>query len=202
MFLERMAQLHDVIKNCITTCNGIALSHDEALQESVGHLLDTKKRGGIVYVIGNGGSAGIASHFSTDLLKALKIPSQTFYDTNVMTCLSNDLGYENVFSFPLSLVMKPEDTLVAISSSGASKNILKAVDEAKEKNCKVITLSGFKSTNPLRTMGDLNFWLDIEDYGLVETGHAFLLHTLIDTIMQNKMHATLSNSYEKPTFAR
>jgi D-sedoheptulose 7-phosphate isomerase len=135
---------------------------------------------GIVYVIGNGGSAGIASHFANDLLKALHIPSQTLYDSNLMTCLSNDLGYEHVFSFPLEKLLKPNDLLVVISSSGKSPNILNATRVAIQRNVPLITLSGFLASNPLRSQGSLNFWIDRSDYGLVESAHFVILHSLID----------------------
>ena len=140
----------------------------------------TRFQNGIVYVIGNGGSAGIASHFSTDLIKSLGIPSQTLYDSNLMTCLSNDTGYENVFSYPLEKVLKPHDLLVAISSSGKSPNIVKGAEAALARNTPLFTLSGFSEQNPLRKLGQLNFWVDRCDYGLVETAHFFLLHTIID----------------------
>src|SRR5690606_15470472 len=141
----------------------------EALKQAHDLIRKTKQNGGIVYVIGNGGSAGIASHFSNDLMKALQIPSQTFYDSNLLTCLANDIGYQNVFSYPLDLMLKPQDLLVAISSSGESPNILNAGEIARSHNAALMTLSGFNASNPLRAMGDLNFWVDRKDYGLVET---------------------------------
>lgn len=133
-------------------------------------------------MIGNGGSAGIASHFHTDLVKTLKIPAQTLYDANLMTCLGNDYGYEHIFSSSLQLVMRPQDLLVAISSSGKSPNILNAAKTAREKKAGLFTLSGFAEDNPLRQIGDLNYYINIADYGLVETGHFFLLHTIIDCL--------------------
>ena len=136
---------------------------------------------GIVYVIGNGGSAGIASHFCTDLLRTLKIASATLTDASALTCFANDFGFENVYKMPLQKNLKSHDLLVAISSSGKSQNIIEAVKLAKEKKTAVMSFSGFDPNNPLRKLGDLNFWLDSHDYGLVEMGHFFLLHTIVDT---------------------
>lgn len=177
MFQKRFHDLSSVIASCSYTDRKELLEEDEALRLAFKLISETK---GIVYVIGNGGSAGIASHFSTDLLKTLHIPSQTLYDSNLLTCLSNDLGYENVFSHPLKKLLKPSDLLVAISSSGKSLNIINAVQEALIQRTPVITLSGFLEENPLRQMGHLNFWIDRCDYGLVEMAHFFLLHTLVD----------------------
>jgi len=156
------------------------IPEEEALRSFKARIRTTAARQGIVYVIGNGGSAGIASHFSNDLMKACGIPSQTLYDSNLMTCLSNDIGYENVFSYPLQKLLKPQDLLVAISSSGKSPNILKAAEVALTRSAPLVTLSGFSSENPLRSMGELNFWIGRMDYGLVEAAHFFLLHTVID----------------------
>jgi D-sedoheptulose 7-phosphate isomerase len=180
-FKTRFKELTACVKECRYTTQQEDIDDQKALQFAADLIKNTNSHEGIIYVIGNGGSAGIASHFSNDLMKALKIPSQTLYDSNLMTCLSNDLGYDQVFSYPLKRLLKPKDLLVAISSSGKSPNILNAVEVAHHRNAPVITLSGFSPLNPLRTMGQLNFWIDRSDYGLVEIAHFFLLHTLIDT---------------------
>lgn len=181
MFQLRFEELAHSLKHCVYTEHQEVISEQKALQETHELLRRTKDSGGIVYVIGNGGSAGIASHFSNDLMKALQIPSQTFYDSNLMTCLSNDIGYAQIFSYPLEKMAKKNDLLVAISSSGKSENILNAVKAVECCNIPVITLSGFSSENPLRSAGTVNFWIDRKDYGLVETAHFFLLHTVIDS---------------------
>ena len=180
MFSKRLSDLNAAIASCVYSDQERILTEDDALQLFYRMMAETVAKQGIIYVIGNGGSAGIASHFSNDLMKALQIPSQTLYDSNLMTCLANDLGYENVFSYPLERLIKSNDLLVAISSSGQSPNILKAVDAAQAKSAAVITLSGFKADNSFRKQGNLNFWIDRRDYGLVETAHFFLLHTVID----------------------
>ncbi len=194
MFSSRFKELTSALQSCIYSTSEQNLNEMEAFQCAFQMISSTRSNGGVVYVIGNGGSAGIASHFSNDLMKALQIPSQTLYDSNLMTCLSNDLGYENVFSYPLEKLLKPNDLLVAISSSGKSPNIIKAAEVAQLRKVPVITLSGFLPENPLRKMGQLNFWIDRADYGLVETAHFFLLHTMID--LWNK-HTNLVAEYAK-----
>jgi len=181
MFTKRFEKLSKVIYQCIYSSSDRELNQTQALQIFHSFLIQTKEDNGTVFVIGNGGSAGIASHFSIDLLNALGIPSQTLYDSNTITCISNDYGYDYVFSRPLNLLLKRNDLLICISSSGKSQNILNGASLAKSKDIPVITLSGFEPHNPLRTLGELNFYLPITDYGLVETGHFFLLHTIIDS---------------------
>ena len=177
MFLERANELRDCIEACSYTARNTHISCEEALQTSQQLI-----KSGTIFVVGNGGSAGIASHFATDLLKTLELPACTLTDSNSLTCFGNDHGYEHVFSSPLRVRMAKGDLLVAISSSGESKNILNACHVAQEKDCKILTLSGFSKENHLRSMGDLNFWVDAKDYGLVETAHFFLLHTIIDSL--------------------
>lgn len=185
MFLKRLRELASVIQDCSYTTDCGVLDHEEALQLALSMLALPREQGGMVYIIGNGGSAGIASHFCVDLLKNLEVPASTLVDSNVLTAVANDCGYEQIFSLPLKRLMQPKDLLVAISSSGKSPNILNAVEVAKEKGAKVITFSGFSEGNPLRQMGELNFWINRMDYGLVETAHFFLLHTIIDALLSN-----------------
>ena len=180
MFHARFEELATSVRECVYTSMDGDLTGEQALERSHELLRQTKQHGGIVYVIGNGGSAGIASHFCNDLMKSLQVPSQTLYDTNLLTCLANDIGYENAFAYSLQRLLKPHDLLVAISSSGKSANILNAVFVARARHTPVITLSGFAEANPLRTLGHLNFWIDRKDYGIVETAHFFLLHTIVD----------------------
>ncbi|MBS0624641.1 MAG: SIS domain-containing protein [Verrucomicrobia bacterium] len=181
MFTTRFNELALCVKDCKYTFHEEMITEETAAQKAFQMISDVPRNKGVVYVIGNGGSAGIASHFSNDLMKALQIPSQTLYDSNLLTCLANDIGYENIFSYPLSKYLKSNDLLVAISSSGQSLNIVKGAEIAIRRRTPLITLTGFKSANPLRQMGNLNFWIDRSDYGLVETAHFFLLHTIIDT---------------------
>jgi|SRR3989344_4560707 len=193
MFLERFQELSGALTTCQVTTPDAAILDTEAMRVFHELLRKTADQQGITYVIGNGGSAGIASHFSVDLIKSLSIPSQTLYDSNIMTCLSNDIGYENVFSFPLERLLRTHDLLVAISSSGKSVNILKAAQVAKMRQAPLVTLSGFQPNNPLRTLGTLNFWIDRCDYGLVETAHFFLLHTIIDLWDKRSLNCKINN---------
>lgn len=200
MFSARFQDLKLALESCVFTTKQASISEAEAFHAAKTLIQDTAKKNGIVYVIGNGGSAGIASHFSNDLMKALQIPSQTFYDSNLMTCLSNDIGYENVFSYPLERLLKPNDLLVAISSSGKSPNIVNAAQSAIQRKVPLITLSGFLGKNPLRALGVLNFWIDRCDYGLVETAHFFLLHTIID--LWDKHHSPVTEHAQNNRFAQ
>lgn len=158
------------------------LDFDQAINQIIKLISLRKKRSNKIIIIGNGGSASIASHIATDFLKNLRIPALAFNDASLLTCLSNDLGYEKVFSLPIGIIARKGDILFAISSSGKSKNILNAVAEAKRKNCFVVTLSGFSPGNPLRRMGNINFYVPSPSYGAVEIAHLAICHAIVDIL--------------------
>ena len=133
--------------------------------------------------IGNGGSAGISSHLAIDFSKNGGLRSQAFNDPSALTCLGNDLGYENVFSKQLELHARPGDLLFAISSSGRSPNVLAAVKVARSRDCQVVTFSGFTPDNDLRHTGDVNFYVNSKEYGFVEVAHLALCHAILDLDM-------------------
>jgi D-sedoheptulose 7-phosphate isomerase len=144
---------------------------------------DTHDAGNKIIFIGNGGSAGIASHLAIDFSKNGGLRSLAFNDPSALTCLGNDLGYENVFAKQLDFHARPGDLLVAISSSGRSPNILGAVKMARSRDCKVATFSGFTEENELRRTGDVNFYVRSREYGFVEIAHLALCHAVLDIDM-------------------
>jgi phosphoheptose isomerase len=145
--------------------------------------LRTRERGGRVIFIGNGGSAGIASHLAIDLSKNAAVPAVCFSDASMMSCLANDYGFEDWLAHAVRLSARAGDCLVAISSSGRSKNILNAVAKARDMGLEVVTLSGMTPDNPLRALGDVNYWVDSKSYNIVETAHQFWMMAVIDLII-------------------
>jgi D-sedoheptulose 7-phosphate isomerase len=135
-----------------------------------------------VYMIGNGASAAMASHFAADLAKNGKLHTQTFFDLALITAISNDIAYEQVFAEPLRRRGEGGDMLVAISSSGRSPNILAAAAVAAELGMTIITLTGKDAANPLRHAGDLNLYVPAQTYGMAETAHAAALHRWMDLV--------------------
>ena len=144
-----------------------------------------------IIFIGNGGSASIASHQAVDYWKNGHIKAIAFNDSSLLTCISNDYGYENVFSTPMEKFADKGDLLFAISSSGGSKNILNGVKAAKKKRCFIVTLSGFSSKNPLRKSGDINFYVRSDSYGIVEITHLAICHSILDYILLRRTPRSL-----------
>lgn len=166
--------------------DGTEVSFVEGM-EFVGDLvMEQSRKGKKLMFIGNGASAAIASHMSTDYWKNGGMRAVAFNDSSLLTCVGNDYGYKHVFEKPIEMFADSGDVLFAISSSGKSKNILLGVNAARSRNCHVITLSGFEKDNPLRPLGDFNFYVSSPDYGPVEIIHLSVCHGLLDAIIESR----------------
>lgn len=167
----------------VTDPMGRSLSLDKFYRYVTRVLRDMRDGGNKVMFAGNGGSASIASHMVVDFSKNAGIPALSFNDGVVMSALSNDEGYEEVFARQVGFYANPDDLLIAISSSGNSQNIVNAVTVAREKGAHVITMSGFGPDNALRRLGDFNLYVPSGEYGFVEIAHLSLCHALVDLTM-------------------
>lgn len=158
----------------------------ETVKSIIDELENTKMKNGKIYVIGNGGSAATASHMVNDLGVGLKRRGIRNFDIEsladnvpVITAIGNDIGYENIFYAQLKDKIKTNDLLIAISCSGNSPNIVKAIHYAKEQNIKIIGLTGFDG-GKLRDLADISFHIETDQhqYGLVEDLHMILDHII------------------------
>lgn len=145
--------------------------------------LDLKAYDNKLMMAGNGASATIASHAATDFTKQAKVRSICFTDPSLITAYGNDYGYENWVAEAVSSYYQKGDIVVLISSSGSSKNIVNAAKKAKALGLTVVTFSGFSSDNPLKQIGDLNFWLPSKAYNIIENTHSIWITTVVDMIL-------------------
>jgi len=166
-----------------TSSDGTGLTVDAAIEQIHRILRGILNGPNKVMFVGNGGSAGIAGHMAIDFAKNGGVRAITFNDASSLTCLGNDLGYDQVFAKQVEMQGLGGDVLIAISSSGESKNILCAAEMAATKGCAVITLTGFSPGNALRRLGAVNFYVNSGVYGFVETAHQTILHAILDTGM-------------------
>ena len=169
-----------------TGADGKVYQFDEAIDISIRTIVECAAFGGKLLFIGNGASAAISSHIAVDFWKNAGIQAYAFNDSSLLTCISNDYGYKHVFEKPIEMFTEEKDILIAISSSGKSENILYGVSAAKGKGVKVLTLSGFDKDNPLRRLGDINFYVPSSSYGHVEVLHTSICHCLVDMIIEEK----------------
>lgn len=163
-----------------TDSAGNVLDADAALEKWVDICEEKRKHRGVFFFCGNGASATMAEHMSHDCFQNADFLTQTCSETSHLTAISNDISYEDVFSYRISKMLKESDMLVTISSSGNSPNVIKAIKTAKELGAFVVTVSGKKADNKSRQLGDLNFYVPLETYGMVESAHAVLLHCWLD----------------------
>jgi D-sedoheptulose 7-phosphate isomerase len=126
----------------------------------------------------------MASHMAADFSKNCGCRAMAFNDVALMTAVSNDIHYEDCFAIPLARFANLGDILITVSSSGNSPNILNSIQRARSIDMKVITVSGMNPDNSSRGMGDLNFWIPADTYGLVEASHQALLHCWLDTFLE------------------
>ena len=164
---------------------------DLARIEAVSGLIDAAYRDGrFVFIIGNGGSGANASHFSEDLAKAtlhdfeaqrrLKVLSLTDNTPGIMAW-ANDEGYDRIFVEQLKNLASPGDVLLAISGSGNSPNILKAVEWAKASGMPTVGFTGFGG-GALKDLADHNVHAGVDDMGMVESVHQIVFHWVIDDL--------------------
>ena len=146
-------------------------------------LLKTKKTHKKVLIAGNGGSAAMASHVSVDLTKQAGIRTMNFNEADLITCFSNDYGYENWLAKALEFYGDMSDVAILISSSGKSANMINAAIQAKNMGITVITLTGFEKGNPLSKLGELNFWVNSKAYNIIENIHQIWLLMVCDLII-------------------
>ena len=142
---------------------------------------------GEIHIFGNGGSAAIASHFSIDCNNKLKIKCLNFNEASILTCFSNDYGYENWVKKALEQFSEKGDLVILISSSGESKNMTSASRYTKNKKIKTITLTGFNKKNTLSKSGNINIWINSKIYNFVENSHQVFLLSIIDSILNLKI---------------
>ena len=166
----------------VTDANGKAFSLAQGGEQASEILTEVKRSGNKVMLVGNGGSSAIVSHAHNDLCKSVGVRAMVFNEQPLLTAYANDDGYGSVFEQPIAMWGEPGDLLLTVSSSGKSENIIRAINEAKGKSCQIITLSGFSPDNPSRQMGDLNFYVNSNIFGYVESAHASLAHYITNSV--------------------
>jgi D-sedoheptulose 7-phosphate isomerase len=174
---------------------GVQVSRDEGGRRSLEEGIDygvrlvegCQRAGKKIIFIGNGGSAAIASHQAVDYWKNGHVRAMAFNDASLLTCVSNDFSYAEVFEKPMEMFAEAGDLVIAISSSGRSENILRGGRMALVRGCRLITMSGFKPDNPLRGLGEMNFYVDSTSYGHVEITHLALCHAMVDRLIERRV---------------
>jgi phosphoheptose isomerase len=165
----------------------------QQLELAAATLLDAYTAGATVFTCGNGGSAAVSDHLQCDHLKGIRtgtdlLPSVTSLTSNVdlITAIANDIGYEEVFAYQLESHAHPADVLLAISSSGASANIVRALAWARAHDLRTVAFTGFDG-GEARRVADISVHVDSANYGIVEDLHQTAMHAIAQFIRQSRM---------------
>lgn len=172
----------------------VAKSVDSAmLERAAAILVEAYLRGASIFSCGNGGSASIANHMQCDHVKGVRTgtdlsPHVHSLSANVelLTAIANDTGYENVFIYQLQSQSEPGDVLLAVSSSGRSPNIVRALTWARDQGLRTIALTGFDG-GAARVAAEVSVHVDCTNYGVVEDLHQTLIHALAQYIRHSRM---------------
>lgn len=157
----------------------------EELNAAMNAIYDAYNRGGNIYVCGNGGSASTASHMQNDFNKGISEYVEKKFNfvclndnVSTMMAVANDIGYEEVFRFPLINKVTSNDLFLGISGSGNSKNVLNAAEYCKEQGCKIVGITGYTG-GKLKEMADYHMHADVMDMQIAEDLHMTFDHMMM-----------------------
>tara|TARA_B100000989_G_C19531294_1_gene470107 strand:+ start:5913 stop:6416 length:504 start_codon:yes stop_codon:yes gene_type:complete len=154
-------------------------------------IIESYKLGGSILACGNGGSATQANHLAEELvgrykrdrnpIKALSLAS----DTGIITCISNDYGFDNIFSRQIECMASENDILLCLSTSGNSPNIVKALEKASLIGIKAILITGNKYDSKIHNDKFLFYKVEKNESRNVQEDHLVLIHDIIEKIEEN-----------------
>jgi phosphoheptose isomerase len=163
---------------------------EESLSKIAKEIFVALKKKKHIFICGNGGSAAIANHFLADYAKYIKTnkklkPHVTSLSANVeiITAISNDIKFDNIFSYQLENLINKNDLLIAISSSGNSKNILEAIKMCNNKGGKSISFLGFNG-GEAKKISNYSLVLNVRNYGLSEDSAHIFMHVICQYLKQ------------------
>ncbi|MEW6085906.1 MAG: SIS domain-containing protein [Chloroflexota bacterium] len=160
----------------------------ERIAQVVDALQTARLTGRQVFIMGNGGSASTASHFVCDLAKNTRLPNLPHFrvigltdNMAIFSAYANDEGYENVFAAQLANLVEADDVVIAISASGNSTNVIKAVEEARRHNAMAVGFTGFDGGR-LASLVDIHVHVDSHIIEHVEDIHLMLEHMIVKAL--------------------
>lgn len=157
---------------------------------------EAREEGRAIFVCGNGGSASTASHFACDMVKGASYKRDKRFrimaltdSLPTLTAYSNDVSYDIVFAEQLKNFAKPGDVVMAISGSGNSPNVLRAIEYANSIGCKTVGLTG-RDGGKLGSLAQLNVQVSVPHMGRIEDAHMIICHMIGYYFMDTEMAAS------------
>jgi D-sedoheptulose 7-phosphate isomerase len=167
-----------------STIEALELIDLEKVNQAIEWFRDAREQGRGIFVCGNGGSASTASHFACDMIKGASYEKPKRFrilaltdSLPTLTAYSNDLGYDVVFAEQLSNFAAPGDLFMAISGSGNSPNVLRAIEYANSVGCRTIALTG-RDGGKLGPLAQLNIQVEVPHMGRIEDAHMVICHMI------------------------
>lgn len=164
-------------------------NHISDIKKNAELVLQTYKNGGRVIMFGNGGSAADAQHIVAELVNYLYMPARPMLDaialtvnTSILTAIGNDIGYENLFARQVESLVTEKDLIIAISTSGNSPNILKAIETAKKVNAKVVGWTGKTGGKMSELNIDLLIKVPSSDVARIQEAHIKIGHIMCSIV--------------------
>lgn len=163
---------------------------EDSLNDLVDAILETYKKNKTVYIFGNGGSASTASHMQCDMGKGTQIEGQRRLkalsltdNIAIMSAISNDISYDDVFAYQLENLVEEEDLIIGISASGNSENVVRAMQLAKSFKARTFAIVGFDG-GKMKGIADQNIHIHSYNYGVVEDMHLIINHLVSQRIKE------------------
>ncbi len=151
-----------------------------SLIKSYNEILKVNKKKGKILIFGNGANISNAAHFATDMTKNGKIKTLVLNDPNLITCFSNDYGFDKWIEKAILYYAKSKDLVIFLSASGTSKNLVNAAKFCKKRKIKTLSITGFKKNNPLLKNSSYKIWINSFSYNLIEVIQATILSSFVD----------------------
>ena len=180
-----MQKLNDFANDYYQRFAEAVLNFDKSAIADVLAVFDkVAAQGGIIWIAGNGGSAGIADHSVCDVSKGTYVEGVKPFrmislsaNGALLTALGNDVSYDDVYAAPLKYYLTEKDAVLVVSSSGNSPNVVKAVEYAKTQGVPTVAFVGFKG-GKLKELAQTVVYVNIDNYGIVEDIHQSIIHML------------------------
>ena len=180
--------INDYFDNQLS-CIGDLKKFSETIKIIFQKLISARDNGNSIFIMGNGGSASTATHFTSDLLKTVITKNEKRFmvhslsdNTPVVLAWANDVEYNNIFLGQLENFLKKDNIVIGISGSGNSENVIRAIEFANSQNAITITLTG-KDGGKLAKLSQINLTVPSDDMLTIETMHLMICH-LITTMIR------------------
>ena len=188
--VNNISLIKKIIKNHVDLIQSFDESLISKINEASQKITFCLRKNNKILLCGNGGSAADAQHISAELVgrfvkERRPLPSIALtVDTSAITAIGNDYSFENIFDRQVDALASEGDILIAISTSGNSKNVLNAIQKAKDKNCLTIAMTGYDG-GKMKSISDININIDINNTARIQEAHILIAHIICEIVDEN-----------------